>query len=322
MQVFDKETQTKLEQLYNDYLRISELLTYEEVLLDNKLCIKYQKTINNLQPLVQKYQEILNLTKELENLNKNLLTEQEKLLFKHEKVDLQQKINLNKKEVIKLLDNLNANIEKITIEVVKSSENFSEQLQNDIVLGYQNYFKQNNIDFETVNDYESAIIYVSGLNTKKLLQNEVGLHVANIKNQECACKVFVYDSYDNLKPTFNDEDIKIEVCRASGAGGQHINTTDSSIKITHLKTGIVSVCQNERSQFQNKQTALLHLKTKVWDFYNNQRNKYIKQQKTEQIKLIKQKHITKVYDYNNKTIKCKKDGRKILLTDFLSGNDL
>ena len=324
MQIFSDVILNKLEQLSKDYKYLSELLTFEEILIDNKLCKKYQKQLDNIEPICNSYQNLLNLHQQLDIISSktNFDSEQEAELFRQEKLDLSNKIKKLKTEIVKNLNKLNSTYQSITIEIIVGNEQYSQQLKNDIVLGYQNFFKQNLWQYQNKTQQEITIFNVTGLNTKKIMQNEIGLHTAKINNQQCSCKVFVFDSFVDTEPTFNEQDIKIEVCRSSGAGGQHINTTDSSIKITHIQTGITAVCQDERSQIQNKQKAFQNLKIKVLDFYNNQKLKFVKQQKTEQLKLIKQNHITKIYDYNNKIIKSKKDNQQIKFDDFLSGNVL
>jgi hypothetical protein len=75
-----------------------------------------------------------------------------------------------------------------------------------------------------------------------------------------SCQVFVIEKSNFQDQEFNLDDVEITTMRSSGAGGQHINTTDSAIRVVHKKTNIICVCQNERSQFQNKQKALENLK--------------------------------------------------------------
>ena len=129
--------------------------------------------------------------------------------------------------------------------------------------------------------------------------------------------------YDNLQNnfSFNESDLTITTCRSSGAGGQHINTTDSAIKVTHNPTGITAVSQDERSQFQNKQKALERLKEKLTKYYLDKNKKEVEKQKKEQINLIKNNFVAKTYDFENgKIIKANK--QVVLLKNFLQGSEL
>ena len=118
----------------------------------------------------------------------------------------------------------------------------------DISSGYLEFCKVNNFESDLSKQKNKAVINISGLGVYDLFKDEIGLHCLS-QNKQSLCQVFVFDNSYNKKE-FDEKDVEIITCRSSGAGGQHINTTDSSIKATHIPTSICAVSQDERSQFQ------------------------------------------------------------------------
>ncbi|WP_334330907.1 peptide chain release factor 2 [Candidatus Phytoplasma prunorum] len=228
--------------------------------------------IYKIQKFNQEYQylsSLLNITKE--NMDDFLFLEQELLILKKNIQDFEIKILLNqtydKKNAILILHPGAGGIE---------SQDWCEMLFR----MYRKYAQKKNFKIEIL-DYQigdvaglkSVSLLIKGLNAYGYLKSEKGVHRlvrispfdSNSKRHTSftSCDVLP-EINENIEIKIKEEDIKIDVFRSSGAGGQHINTTDSAVRITHLPTNIIVNCQNERSQTRNKEQALQILKTKLF----------------------------------------------------------
>ncbi len=139
---------------------------------------------------------------------------------------------------------------------------------------------------------KSATVEIAGQNLYGLLQSEVGVHRlvrispfdANARRHTSFASVFVIPQIDDeIKIDIRPEDLRVDTFRASGAGGQHVNRTDSAIRMTHLPTGIVVQCQNERSQHKNRASALKQLKARLYE--HEMAKKRAEEKKLEDTKL-------------------------------------
>ncbi len=263
--------------------------------LDRHLSSSLIQEMNGLKKILENYTSLFNSSKSLLNSLEELRKDYDEEL--HELLEVEY-LNL-KKELesfeIQLLLKEPYDANNAIIELHPGAGGVDSQDWADMLFRmYVRYAERNNYKVEIL-DYQageeagikSVTMLIKGLNVYGFLKGEKGVHrLVRISPFDSAKKrhtsfasVDVTPEYKDLDDiVLNEDDLRIDTYRASGAGGQHINKTDSAVRITHLPTSIVVSCQTERSQIQNKEVCLNMLKSKLYQ-------KQVEEKKLELAKL-------------------------------------
>lgn len=265
----------KLEQKQKEFDELETILESVEVMMDNKLFLYYQKKSKAIYPLIQNFEKFKKLDKEItdneelktletdENIKKGIDTEIHKL--KEEKVLLFEKL----KKSYQTLDGTKT--EKAIVELRLKSG--STECYEMVKMMIQNFAKQSSKNFVISQELiGSSTFEITGENIYQILSNFSGNCKIINRGEESICSMVVLlDKNQNFE--FNMDDVLVETFKSGGAGGQHINKTESAVRLIHKPTGIISVCQDERSQTKNKERAIENLKIKIQEnFAKNTQN--------------------------------------------------
>ena len=304
-----------MEQRYNE---LSNKLSEPGIADDQKLFTDLMKEFKNLTPVVEKYREYEKAANSF-NEAKELL--EAGGMDKDFKEMVQSEFDESKKDMEKFSDELtilllpkDPNDDKSVIIEIRGGAGGEEAalFANSLYRMYSMYAESKGWKQEILNahptelgGYKEISFSIEGEGAYSRLKYESGVHrVQGVPETESQGRIHtstvtvaVLAEADEVELEINPADLKIDVFRASGAGGQHINKTESAVRITHLPTGCVVECQDERSQFKNKDKAMKILRSRLYEMLLNEQNDKIASERRTQVGTGDRSERIRTYNY-------------------------
>ena len=332
----------KLDTVENRFEELTQKISDPDVIANQKEWKELMIEHAELEPIVEKYREYKKVQKQYDeakeivddpNMDKEL-----KDLAEAEMLEAKDKLPQLEEEIKVLLIPKDKDDDKNVICEIRAGAGGEEAalFAGTLFRMYSMYAERKHWKIDVLNENETGLggykeisFMITGKGVYSRLKFESGVHrVQRVPDTEASGRIHtstatvaVLPVVEDVEIEINPSDIKMEVFRSSGAGGQHINKTSSAVRLIHEPTGIVVECQTERSQFQNKDNAMRMLKTKLYDMEKQKQDSEIRNARKSQVGSGDRSEKIRTYNYPQGRITDHRIGLSIYqMEDFLNGN--
>ncbi len=293
----------KLDKMIERYDKLNELVGNADVIAKIDEWRAYSKELSDMTETVEKYLEYKKVVKEKTDLEEQIQTETDsemKALMQEEILICKDKISTISDELRILLLPKDPDDDKNVIMEIRGGAGGDEAslFAYELYRMYVKYAENNRWKTEEIENnstelggIKEVVFSITGKSAFSKLKFESGVHrVQRVPETESQGRVHtstvtvaVLPEATDVEINIDEKDLKVDTLRSSGAGGQHVNKTESCIRLTHIPTGIVVLCQDERSQTKNREKAMKVLKSRLYDFYQSQADKEYSENRRSQV---------------------------------------
>jgi len=332
----------QLETLLERYQELQELMSDPEVINDTKRYMAYSKEEADMRDVVAAFKRY----KEL----KQSISDSDEILRETDDAEMQsmakEEMETSKKELEEVEHNItllmlpkDPNDDKNIIMEIRGAAGGDEAslFAADLLSMYSKYAEKQGWTFDIIDEtdtevggYKDVAVMITGTSVYSKLKYENGAHrVQRIPSTESQGRVHtstatvaVMPEYDEVDIDLDPKDIRTDVYRSSGAGGQHINKTSSAVRMTHLPTGIVVAMQDQRSQQQNRQKAMQILKSRVYDYYESENQSEYDEKRKSAVGTGDRSERIRTYNYPQNRVTDHRIGLSLNKLDRIMNGDL